>query len=242
MASANPHNAYLPGYDSVNHHELRTAESSAAYLLPVLQQKAKSNPKLTLLDVGAGPGTITAGLAAYMPEGRVTGTDISAEILARAAANATRLGIGNVSFQAADVYALPFEDGAFDVVHAHQMLLYLDSPVAALREMLRVADPAGGVVAVRNNDMGMWSWWPRLPGLQRFHEVQLATHEAAGGTNLGGVRLISWALEAGVEREKVVASMGTWSYSDALERRIWGKFGFVSGATVFAFRFTARYD
>src|SRR6204780_3738592 len=56
-------------------HRTRTAENSAAYLLPGLR------PGLSLLDVGSGPGTITADLAARVAPGRVTALETSAAAL-----------------------------------------------------------------------------------------------------------------------------------------------------------------
>ena len=60
---------YLHGHhDSVlRSHRWRTAENSAGYLLPRLAPDAR------VLDVGCGPGTITADLAALVPDGDVTG-------------------------------------------------------------------------------------------------------------------------------------------------------------------------
>ena len=71
---------YLHGHhDSVlRSHQWRTAENSAGYLLPRL------SPAARVLDVGCGPGTITVSLAAHVPSGSVTGTDLSADVLATA--------------------------------------------------------------------------------------------------------------------------------------------------------------
>lgn len=175
------HNSYLPGHKDVKNHELRTAENCAGYLIPTLKTKAIGNPNLTLLDVGAGSGTMTASLAKYMPHGHVTGFDLSAEVLKSAAQHAKDVGVKNVSFQTGSVYDLPFEDGAFDVVHTPQMLRHLDSPIQALKELIRVTKPDGGVVAVRETDMRTWSFWPMLPALERFFKIRLATPEANGG-------------------------------------------------------------
>ena len=73
-----PPKPYLHGHhDSVlRSHRWRTAENSAAYLLPWLP------PTAHVLDVGCGPGTITVGLADHVPAGRVTGIDAAAEALA----------------------------------------------------------------------------------------------------------------------------------------------------------------
>ena len=108
MAQAADHKAYCPGYapTTVTHHEWRTAENSAMHLIPTLQLMAKDNPKLTLLDVGAGSGTISASLAKYMPEGHITATDLSEDILERAAEYAKSVGVSNISFQPANVSAV----------------------------------------------------------------------------------------------------------------------------------------
>ncbi|RMY02437.1 hypothetical protein D0867_11055 [Hortaea werneckii] len=219
------HNTYLPGYapKQVQHHEWRNAENSAAYLLPTLQQKAKDNPQLALLDVGAGSGTITASLAKYMPQGQITATDLSEEILSRAKAFADQAGVSNISFQQASVYELPFPEGSFDIVHASMVLCHLDSPVQALKEMLRVAKPDGGIIACRESDLRMWSYHPQLSGLEKTHRLLMTVHEAAGGSIDGGAKLVSWAMQADATRDQITASFGTWCYSTPEERAIWGE-------------------
>lgn len=224
MAAAK-HNAYGPGHaaNHVKHHEWRTAENSAAHLVPHLEAMAQAKPDLDLLDVGAGSGTITASLARYMPRGRLTATDISESILDRAAEHARSRGVANVSFQTANVFELPFPDASFDVAHAHQVLCHLDDPAAAIREMLRVTRP-GGLVALRESDMRMWCFWPELPSLAHFHDIQVRTIVANGGQDKAGRRLVSWILSTGVDRADVEASCGTWCYSEADDRKAWGNF------------------
>lgn len=214
--------AYLPGHKDVAHHELRTAESECDYLLSTLRQMVDANPSLRLLDVGAGSGTITASLAKYLPKGQVTAVDLSSEILAKAAAHAEREEAKNIVFQEANVNDLPFPNNTFDVVHTSQMLLYQPSPPSALRELLRVTKP-GGIVALRESDMRTWSFWPITPALEKFYQIELATHEANGGTNPAGPQLISWALQAGAKRENITPSQGTWCYAQPFERGVWGQ-------------------
>ena len=69
---------YLHGHhDSVlRSHRWRTAENSAGYLLPRLRPDAR------VLDVGCGPGTITADPAGLVPDGEVTGIDAAEGVLA----------------------------------------------------------------------------------------------------------------------------------------------------------------
>lgn len=224
MAQASGHNAYLPGYKKshIANHSWRTAENSAQYLIPILQAKAKENPGLQLLDVGCGPGTISASFSKYMPNGTITATDLSADVLEQAAENAKSVGVQNVKFQTASIYELPFLDNCFDIVHASQVLCHLDAPVDAFKEMLRVCKP-GGVVADREACMHMWSYWPQLPGLMKFHHALNLAMEAAGGSLTAGPQLLSWAIKAGVKREQVTVSFGTWSYSTMEEKLAWGK-------------------
>ena len=154
---------YLHGpHDSVlRSHRWRTAENSAGYLLGHLQ------PGMAVLDVGCGPGTITVDLAARVPDGRVTGIDAAAGVLAEARQEAGRRGQANVRFETGDVYQLAYADGTFDVVHAHQVLQHLSDPVAALAEMRRVCRP-GGLVAVRDGDYGGMFWYPDDPELAEW--------------------------------------------------------------------------
>lgn len=123
---------YLHGHhDSVlRSHRWRTAENSAGYLLPRLQDADR------VLDVGCGPGTITVDLAARVPQGEVVGIDAAGDVLEDARQEASRQGRPNVRFDTGDVYHLAFNDAAFDVVHTHQVLQHLGDPVAALAEML----------------------------------------------------------------------------------------------------------
>jgi SAM-dependent methyltransferase len=220
------HNKYVPGYaaSQVKHHEWRTVDNSATYLLPHLRALRDAKPQLTILDVGAGSGTISVGFAREVPDGQVIATDLSGEILERARGFARDAGqLRNMRFEPADVYRLPFPDGAFDLVHCHQMLCHLDDPPAALREMMRVARPAGGIVAARESDLEMQCVWPPLPGVLRFNDLTRKTVDAAGGCSTGGRQLVSWALRAGATRAQITAGYGTWCYSAPEDRKLWGK-------------------
>jgi SAM-dependent methyltransferase len=91
------------------------------------------------LDVGSGPGNVTASLArAAGPDGLALGVDISEPMLARA----VRAEAGpNVGFLRADAQRLPFRDETFDAVVSIAMLQLIPEPAAALAEMVRVLRP-----------------------------------------------------------------------------------------------------
>ncbi|KAJ7709535.1 S-adenosyl-L-methionine-dependent methyltransferase [Mycena rosella] len=224
-SKSSQHVPSVPAAQAV-HHESRNASNSAGYLLPTLHALASSGsrPNLTLLDVGAGSGTISVTLAQAVAPcgGTVVATDVNPGILPRAQAIADAAGVTNLTFQQADALSLPFPDGSFDVVHCHQVLTHIKAPWDALREMVRVAKP-GGVVAAREGDMVTEAVWPPLPGLLRFHDLAAAAMRSYGGSNTAGRELLSWALKAGVERERIGYSVGTWSYSSKEERQVWAR-------------------
>src|SRR5687768_6803560 len=178
---------YAPGYkpSHIAHHEWRTAENSAAYILPHINKLVQRNPNIRLLDVGAGPGTISASLAKYLPEGQVIATDLSDEVLARAKAFAASTGVNNIAFKEADVYELPFPTASFDVTHASQVLCHLDRPAEALAEMIRVTKP-GGVVGVRESDLRTVACWPDIKEVRDAYTLLADAMEQNGGSGMGG--------------------------------------------------------
>jgi ubiquinone/menaquinone biosynthesis C-methylase UbiE len=201
-----PPEVYLHGHhDSVLcSHRWRTADNSAGYLLARLPADAQ------VLDVGCGPGTITADLAARVPDGQVTGIDAAEDVLALARQEADRRGQGNVRFETGDAYRLAFGDGTFDVVHAHQVLQHLSDPAGALAEMRRVCRP-GGLIAARDGDYGGMFWFPGDPELTEWRALYRDVARALGGEPDAGRHLLSWARAAGFA--EVEASASAWCYS-----------------------------
>jgi SAM-dependent methyltransferase len=194
-------------------HRWRTAENSAAYLLPYLAAG------MSLLDVGCGPGTITADLAVRVAPGRVTAVELTDAALDLARAEIASRGLANVDFAVSDVHALDFPAATFDVVHAHQVLQHVADPVVALREMRRVCRP-GGIVAVRDSDYAAFTWYPTVPGLDEWLALYRTVARANGGEPDAGRRLLSWARAAGFT--DVTATSATWCFATAEDRAWWG--------------------
>jgi len=214
--AATPADRYTHGHhDSVlASHRTRTAENSAAYLLPHLV------PGQRLLDVGCGPGTISLDLAARVAPGEVVALDREASVLAEVRALAVERGTTTLRTTTGDVYALEFPDDAFDVVHAHQLLQHLSDPVAALRELRRVTRPAG-IVAVRDADYAAMTWYPLDPRLDRWLEIYHIVARANGAEPDAGRRLLAWARAAGFT--EVVPSASVLVLADAQNRAWWGE-------------------
>jgi ubiquinone/menaquinone biosynthesis C-methylase UbiE len=200
-------------HDSVlRSHRWRTAQNSAAYLLPHL------GPGMSLLDVGCGPGTLTADLACRVAPGQVTGVDAAPEVVHQARAHAGSVGAGKVSFLDGDFRTVGLEPASFDVVHAHQVLQHLRDPVGALAEMARLARP-GGLVAVRDADYAAMTWAPADEGLDRWLAMYLAVTRHNGAEPNAGRYLLSWAQRAGLT--DVTYSTSTWTFATPDDRAWW---------------------
>ncbi|KAF7971811.1 hypothetical protein HWV62_19899 [Athelia sp. TMB] len=195
-------------------HSWRTAANSAAYLLPHIQ------PDMKILDVGCGPGTITADLAVLVPRGHVTGIEYVPGILEAARTTANTRGLTNIDFAVADAHDLHFPDAAFDIVHGHQVLQHFSNPVEALREMRRVAKP-GGLVAVRSIDFSAMTWYPEVEGLRDWSALHNDVSRANGGEPDAGRRLHAWAHEAGYEWANITVSTDTWCFQNPEDRAWW---------------------
>lgn len=93
------------------------------------------------LDVGSGPGNVTASLArAAGPDGLALGVDISEAMLDRAVRNEAGPQVG---FIKADAQQLPLRDATVDVAVSTAVLQLIPEPAAALAEMARVLRPGG---------------------------------------------------------------------------------------------------
>ena len=207
---------YIHGHSDpvLRSHRWRTAENSAAYLLPHLADGQR------LLDVGCGPGTLTVDLARRVgPNGSVVGIDVSLAVVQEATAHATAQGAGNVTFRTGDFRALDLAGGSFDVVHAHQVLQHLRDPVGALAAMGRLVRP-GGIVAARDSDYLSFLWTPADPTLDRWREIYMAVSDHNGARGDAGRWLLRWALDAGLT--DVAYTTSTWTFAAATDRAWWG--------------------
>lgn len=212
MNEQKPEDVYTHGHHEsvVRAHASRTAENSAAFVIPHLSAGT------SVLDVGCGPGSITCDFAELVAPAKVVGLDRSAEIVAQAASLAAERGVENVEFVTGNIYDLDFEDETFDLVHAHQVLQHLTDPVAALREMRRVAKP-GAIVAVRDADFHGMSWYPEVRELDDWMELYQKIARRNGAEPDAGRRLVSWAQQAGFT--DVAPSSSNWLYATAQQRR-----------------------
>jgi SAM-dependent methyltransferase len=95
-----------------------------------------------VLDVGCGPGALTAELVARLGPDQVAAVEPSEQFVA-----AVRERLPGVAVTRAAAEELPFGDGEFDAALAQLVVHFMKDPAAGLREMRRVTKPGGTVAA-----------------------------------------------------------------------------------------------
>lgn len=180
----------------------RTAESCCAYFIPCMK------PDFTILDVGCGPGSISADLAHLVPGGTVTVVDISPGVIGKARGGVPRRRVSQPLLRCSDAQLLAqFPDARFNVVHANAVVCHCVDPVAALQAMLRVCKP-GGVVATRDPSypVEMYRIEPAVPGFRDAWHV-IRKYVDTGGTHMDvGLHKERWAKEAWGDKCNIVKS------------------------------------
>jgi SAM-dependent methyltransferase len=111
-------------------------------LAPQFADFAGISPGQRALDVGCGPGALTAELVGRLGPAAVAAVDPSEPFVA-----AAQERYPGVSVRRAAAEELPFEDQAFDAALAQLVVHFMSDPVAGLREMARVTRTQGVVAA-----------------------------------------------------------------------------------------------
>ncbi len=152
------------------------------------------HPGQRALDVGCGPGALTARLVARLGADQVAAIDPSPPFVA-----ATRERFPGVDVRQGTAEQLPFPDDGFDLALAQLVVHFMADPVAGLREMGRVARPGGVVAACVWDHAGgggpLSAFWStvhevdpgapgeaELPGTREGHLAELC--QAAGLRNI----------------------------------------------------------
>ena len=111
----------------------------------------------SILEVGIGTGL---NLPLYPATCRLTGIDLSQEMLDKAVERVQTLAMPNVILKVMDATSMSFGDNEFDKVVATYTISAVPDPVAVLREMRRVVKP-GGILVILNHfrsDRRLMGW------------------------------------------------------------------------------------
>ena len=171
-----------------------------------------------VLDVGCGPGALTAELVSRVGEAGVFAVDPSESFVA-----AAKKRFPGVDVQRGTAEELPFGDGAFDAALAQLVVHFMTDPVAGLREMKRATSSGGTVVACVWDHVGERS--PLTVFWQAAREVD---PRARDESHLPGAReghlseLFTDAGLASVEETSIEATVGFESFDEWWEPYTFG--------------------
>jgi SAM-dependent methyltransferase len=159
MADAPGAATFLAPAGAYDRHIGRYGPSLAAGLIA----EAGVAPGSRALDVGCGPGALTAALAAALDADAVAAVDPSPPFV-----EACRARVPGADVRLAAAEELPFADGAFDAVLSQLVVNFMADAPAGVREMRRVARPHGAVAAC------VWDYADGMTLLRRFWDAALA--------------------------------------------------------------------
>jgi len=152
---------------------------------------------MDVLDLGCGPGVISCELARRIgPDGRVTGLDVSAELIAVAGQIRTSEQAVNVTFATGSAYNLPFSDNQFDFIYARLLFQHLRDPQRALAQVRRVLKP-GGIFCLLDVDDNWTSFAPASAAFIRFIRMAGAAQRRRGGNRMIGSQAYGLLAAAG---------------------------------------------
>ena len=116
---------YVHGYSA---RESERLVDQATTLTDLLHGDTRYPAGSLVLEAGCGVGAQTVTLAAHSPQAQIVSVDISPTSLAQAREAVLRAGADNVTFEQANIFALPFADGQFDHVFVCFVLEHLADP------------------------------------------------------------------------------------------------------------------
>jgi ubiquinone/menaquinone biosynthesis C-methylase UbiE len=179
-----------------------------------------SGARVLEIGFGAGRGTLALAERGLV----VTGVDTSERMLEIATRAATSAGLTDrISLSLGDAHSLGFADRSFDLVLALGVIPWLDRPARGVREMARVTEPGGHVIASANNRRQLNRVLdPRLnPGTERAKQIALRAahrlgHEpwtpAVAPRHDSRRRFECWIRDAGLHPRRV-ATLGFGRFS-----------------------------
>lgn len=117
---------------------------TAAYEVKLQATREYLTPESLVLELGCGTGSTALLHAPHVRH--IRAVDFSKEMIGIARGKAREAGIGNVTFEQADVMDMPLDDNAYDMVMAMSILHLLEDPDAALARAFGTLKPGGVLV------------------------------------------------------------------------------------------------
>jgi ubiquinone/menaquinone biosynthesis C-methylase UbiE len=152
-------------------------------LATALIEFAGVEPGMRALDVGCGPGALTAQLAARLGAASVAGAEPSEPFAA-----ACRARLPGVEIVVTAAESLPFADGSFDATLSQLVVNFIPDAPAGVREMARVTAP-GGIVAAC-----VWDYAGEMTLLRAFWDAAREI-DPVGGAAADEAVVMQWCDE-----------------------------------------------
>jgi len=186
-------NYILPGQS--DHDRLRVISEIHDGATRQLLLQAGLKAGSTFVEFGCGMGYVTRWAA---EQGAVaTGLDVNEEQI-QAASDLLEPGMTNASFRAANIYDPGIEPASIDVAYCRWLLVHLNRPVTAMREVLNALKP-GGVLVCEEAGVSAVYAEPRSSAYDAVRELALEAGRSRGVDYDGGRSVHLWALAAGFE-------------------------------------------
>lgn len=129
-------------YDAMDHSAV-----NAAFVERVVELGASEGH---FLDLGTGPAQIPIFLAQSCPKIRITGIDLSVNMLTLGEQHVAEAGLADrIALECVDAKNLPYPDQSFDGVISNSIIHHLPDPMAAFQEISRVIRP-DGLILIRD--------------------------------------------------------------------------------------------
>lgn len=164
------------------------------------------------LDIGCGIGSHTLLLAeAVLPEGHVTGLDLSPAQLEHARKAAKKSDLSKqVFFREGDMNNLPFDDDTFDWVWSMDCVGYAPAePLPLIRELVRVVKPGGSIAILAWTSQQLLPGYPTLEARISGTSAGIAPFVQGKRPGAHFMRALGWFHEAGLEALTAQSFVGT---------------------------------
>lgn len=180
-------------------------------------QRAGLRAGARVLDVGCGPGYVSADLAEMVgPTGQVVGVERSPHFAAAARALAADRGFAQIEVHELDLMTDALPAGSFDAAWCRWVACFVSSPATLVAKLAGAVRPGGVVMFHEYVDYGTWRLAPPGPALESFVQEVMASWRANGGEPDIAATLPTLLAEAGFRLRPAIPHIRCGSPADEI--------------------------